>query len=243
MHDVICPGESQFFEEYLQDLEMIILFVANHIDVGVKAKLFVTADGSTQILGHIHRCSVCPEQQLMVQSFRGKIAPYRTVLVPVKDTVFQSLDDQFPAQKVCIGFIIDLIKGDAHPVVGLFKSLINPSVHFFPQVNNFFVTLLPFYEHRLCLTYERGFFQGLLLIHSMADQFPDLFFVLFLKEDIKISYQVVSFFPSRFRGGIESRFLPGQHGFANMYSPVIDQVYLNHLVAVGLQYPGHRPAQ
>ena len=54
MVDLVGPAEAEFLEYELEDLEMIILLVAHHIDVRVKFIFGETPFSSAEILGDVH---------------------------------------------------------------------------------------------------------------------------------------------------------------------------------------------
>ena len=81
------PVKAELAEDELEHLEVVVLLVAHHIYHLVEAIFFVTAAGGAQILGHIHRGAVAAQQELLVQSVGGEVAPHRAVVAAVEDAL------------------------------------------------------------------------------------------------------------------------------------------------------------
>ena len=58
----VRPLKSQFFEDEFENLEMIILLVANHIYMLIKAIFVISLMCRTYVLCHIDRGSVTSEE-------------------------------------------------------------------------------------------------------------------------------------------------------------------------------------
>ena len=54
MIDIVGPCKSEFLEDKLKYLEMIVLFVTYYIDMLVEVILGETALGCSEVLSHIH---------------------------------------------------------------------------------------------------------------------------------------------------------------------------------------------
>ena len=62
MDKVLSPFESQFVEQDTQHLEMVVLFVAHHIDHFVDGEILETQFGGADVLCHVYRCPVAAQQ-------------------------------------------------------------------------------------------------------------------------------------------------------------------------------------
>ena len=72
--------------------------------------------------------------------------------------------------------------------------------------------------------------------HSFFNPLLDLGFIFFVKFYIIIPNQVITLFTGSFRCFCLTPFLPGKHGFTNMYAAVINQVDLLYPETVCFQY-------
>ena len=54
MIDAVSPIETEFAEDELENLEVVVLLITYDIDMLVKAVLGETLLGSSEILGHIY---------------------------------------------------------------------------------------------------------------------------------------------------------------------------------------------
>ena len=110
MENVIRPLETELSENELQHLEMVVLLIADNINVAVKLVFGESPLGSSEVLGHIHRSSVAPEQEFSVKPVRGKVTPYGTVRILHEHAHIQSLLNQFLAEEICLGLEIRLVE-------------------------------------------------------------------------------------------------------------------------------------
>ncbi len=132
MVDLGSPGEAELSQDELEHLEVVVLLVAHHIDVGIQMVGIETALGGAQVLGDVHGGAVPTKYELAVQPVGREVAPHRTVRVRDKDTFLQALLYQFLAQEVSLRFMVHLVEGDAQGGVGFVKTLVHPAVHHLP---------------------------------------------------------------------------------------------------------------
>ena len=67
--EVFAPFESETVEQERQNLEVIVLFVADDVDHLVDGVVLIAQLGGADILGHVDRGAVGAEQQLVVETF------------------------------------------------------------------------------------------------------------------------------------------------------------------------------
>jgi len=70
-----CPFVSHFLQRQCQHLEVVVLFIAHHVDMAVKVVIIVSYDCGAQVLCHIDRGAVRPEQELLVEPLFGEVDP------------------------------------------------------------------------------------------------------------------------------------------------------------------------
>ena len=68
MNQISSPLETETVEQNRKHLEMIILFIAHNINHTVDGIIAESQLGRSDVLRHIHRCSVGAEQQFLVES-------------------------------------------------------------------------------------------------------------------------------------------------------------------------------
>ena len=90
VHQPFTPFEAQFVEQDGQYLEMVILFVAYHINHLVDGIICKAEFGSTYILRHVDGCTVRTQQQLVVQPLPREVRPYRAIFFPVEKAFLQA---------------------------------------------------------------------------------------------------------------------------------------------------------
>ena len=156
---------------------MIILFISNSVNQLLDIILFETFHSSSQILSHINRSSIRTQQQFLVKTFVGQIAPDRTVVFFVKNPVFQTFLNQIFPKNISIALVLNLVKINTQSGVSLIKSSINPFVHHFPKLANFRVVLLPFQKHFLSFDDRWRLFFCRFLIYSVSNHCFDFGFI------------------------------------------------------------------
>ena len=100
MEYVVGPFESQLLEDQFQHLEVVVLLVADHIDVRVKVIFSETPFGRSQILGDVNRRSVRTDEQFPVKSVGREVAPDGTVRILHEHAHIQSLLNQLLTKKI-----------------------------------------------------------------------------------------------------------------------------------------------
>ena len=233
--DLVRPGKSQFLQDELEDLEVVVLLVAHDIHVGIQVVFGKPALGRAQVLGDIDRGTVAAEDELAVQAVAREVAPDGAVGLAEEDTLVQSLLDQFLAQEVRLGLMVHLVEGDAQGGVGLVEAGIHPAVHHGPERPDVGIVLLPLHEHLVGLFQGGGGLLGLVLGHALFHQLLDLGLVHLVEGHVAVAHQVVALDAGGFRGLSLELLLPGQHGLADMDTAVVHDRGLDDLVAAGLE--------
>ncbi len=180
---------------------MIVLLVAYDIDHLVNGIVAVTQFGGADVLGHVDRSAVTAEKQFVVESFTGKVGPYRAVFLAVHFTCFEAFENFLLAFEVCFALIIDFVEVDTHALVGLIESGVDPGVHHFPKRTDFRIFVFPFYEHFAGFFHERRCCFGFFFAHAFLFKFLELGFVVLVKEYIEVAYKMVAFLAGGFRSG------------------------------------------
>ena len=219
---LVGPVEAELLQNQLEHLEVVVLLVTDHIDMGVEAVFLEPLLSGAEILGDIDRSSVGAKQQLAVEAVGGQVAPHRTVGITLEHALVESALHEFLAEQIGVMLIIGLVEGYAESLVGLVEAGEHPGVHLFPEGAHFGVTLLPFDEH---------------LVHLVDDGRVFLLHLRIL--DIAVAYQMVALLAGALRRGAVETLLPGVHGLANMHSPVVDESHLYHFIACGLEKIRH----
>jgi len=70
-----CPIESHPLQRQCQHLEVIVLFIAHHVDMAVKVVIIIPYYCGAQVLSHIDRGTVRPEQELLVEPVCSEVDP------------------------------------------------------------------------------------------------------------------------------------------------------------------------
>ena len=149
MVNALCPIESQLAEDKLKHLEMVVLLISNDIYMLVKTILCETLFCSTKVLGHVDRSTVATKKKLSVKPVSSKIAPYRAILLSLKNTCFKTFLHKSLSEKISLRLIISPVEADAEIAVCLVKALVYPSVHGLPKLYDLSVAVLPFEKHLL----------------------------------------------------------------------------------------------
>ncbi len=240
MNEVFAPLETEFVEQQRKHLEMIVLFVADHVNHTVNREIAVAQLGRAYVLGHIHARAVGAEQQLVVKTVGSEVGPYRTVLLAVHYTLFKASEHQVLAFKISVRLVIYLVEVHAHASVSLVEAGIHPLVHHLPQRPHLLVALFPAAEHLAGLLHQRTQLLGFLLFNLLLlhDGFH-LILEMLVESHIEIAYEVVALLPGRFRSSAFAPLFPGKHRLAYVYAAVVDDICLDHPVAVGLKNLRH----
>ena len=86
MYEFLAKRKTETVKKDRQHFEMVLLFVADHIDHLIDGVVLEPQLGSTYILRHIDRCAVRTEQQFLIQTVLGEVSPDGTVLTAVELT-------------------------------------------------------------------------------------------------------------------------------------------------------------
>ena len=233
------PVKAELAENQLEHLEVVVLLIAHHIDVGIEAVLREAALCRSEVLGNINRSAVAAKHELAVESVGSEVAPYRTVRVGGEDAHIQALLHEFLAEKVGVVLIVHLVEADAKAAVGLVEPFKYPAVHHFPKGADLGVALLPFDEHIVGFLHTRGGLFGLILAQALLHELRGLLLEHIAESNIAVAYQMVPLLAGGLRGGAVEELLPRKHRLAYMDAAVVDQGGLDDLVACGLQDVGH----
>ena len=167
--DMVAPvGIAQLLEHQLQYLKMVILFVTHDVDHRVEALLLETGESGAEVLGHVDRRAVAPQQQFLVEAVFGQVDPDRVVLLAEEDALSEPLFDERLAQQVGLRFVVYLVEVDPHRFVGLVETLVYPAVHRLPQLVDFRVFGFPLAQHLLGLLHDRGLFFRVVLAYAFG---------------------------------------------------------------------------
>ena len=223
MEYALCPVETELAENEFQHLEMIVLLVADHINVRIQIEFGETALCGTQILRNINRSTVGTKQQLAVEPVGGKVAPDAAVRVLHEHSAVEPLLHEFLAQKVGLMLIVCLVEADAKGAVSLLEAVEYPAVHLCPEGTHFRVSLLPFHQHFMYIVD----YLGMLLLH-------------FGIGNVAVAHQMIPFDAGALRSGSVELLLPRIHALADVYPAVVHQRHLDHLVSRGREQAAHR---
>jgi len=168
VRDLVGPRVAQLAEDQFQHLKMVILFVTHDVDHRVEALLLETGEGGAEVLGHVDRRAVAPQQQFLVEAVFGQVDPDRVVLLAEEDALGEPLFDERLAQQVGLRFVVYLVEVDPHRFVGLVETLVYPAVHRLPQLVDFRVFGFPLAQHLLGLLHDRGLFFRVVLAYAFG---------------------------------------------------------------------------
>ncbi len=234
MDKLFAEGEAEAVKEDGEDLKMVLLLVADHIDHLVYRVILETQFGSTYILRHIDGGTVGTQQQLLVESVFRQIRPDRTVFAAVESAGSESLLYLGFALQIGVGLVVDLIKRDTQAAVGLVKTGIDPLVHLRPQRAYFGIVRFPFTEHLLRLQHQRCLAFGGLFVLAGCHEFGYLRLVLLIETYVVVSDEVIPFLTGTLRRLTVAELQPCEHGFADMNTAVVDDIRLHHFPSVRL---------
>ena len=230
---------------------MVVLLVAHDVDHLVDRIVAEAHRGRTDILRHIDRGAIATDQELLVEALLREVCPYRSVLFLEEESALQSVHHLALAHEVGLRLIIDLVEGHAQGFVGLVEARIDPAVHLLPQVADLLVALLPLHEHLVGLLDERSLLLGLLLglvgTHAasliLGLELSHLLAIVLVEEHVEVADQVVALLVGRLGRDAVAPLLPGQHRLADMDATVVDDIGLDHAVAIGLEDARQRPSE
>ena len=175
VHKALTPFKAETVEEERENLEVIVLFIAHHIDHLVDGIVAETELSSTDVLGHIDRSAVGAEEEFFVQTFFGEISPHRTIFAAIEQTFGETFFYLFLTFEIGVRFVIDFVERHTEGFVGFVKTSIHPFVHLAPKSTHFFVALFPLAEH-LASFYHQGYFSfgacfSFFFAYTLSDEF------------------------------------------------------------------------
>ena len=147
MDQAFAPLKAQSVEQDGENLEVVVLFVAHHVDHLVDGEVGKALFGCADVLRHIDRGAIGAQQELVVQSLRGEVGPYRTILLAIEESLLQPFEHLLFALQVGVALVVDFIETYAHALVGFVESRIDPVVHALPQSAHLGVAGFPLHEH------------------------------------------------------------------------------------------------
>ena len=246
-----APFKAQLIKQDGQYLKMIILLISHYIYHLIDRIVLKTKFGSTDILSHIHRSSVSTEQQLVIQSFRSKVGPYRIVFFAIEEALFKTFHHFILSFQIGIRFVVNLIKTNPHHLIGLIKTGIHPIIHLFPKRTDFGIVSFPLTQHFAGFLHQRwlslSFCFSFFLVHPfcliLSHQLFYFRFVMLVKSHIIIANQVVAFLAWRFGSFAITIFQPSQHRLADMDSTIVHNIGFHYLIAICRHYICQRITQ
>ena len=240
MEYVVSPLESEFGEDQLEYLEMVVLLVSHDIDVRIEGILAESLLGSTEVLGDVNGSTVRALDNLPVQTVGSEVAPDRAIRIGDENSFLESFTDKFLAQKVGIMLVIYLVECDSESTVSLVEAFEHPAVHHGPEVTDFLVASFPLLKHHVSFLEARSLLLGLFLTHPACHQLLDFLLVDVVEGHIHVTDQMVALDAAGLRRCACSDFLPGKHRLADVDTPVVDKSRPDHIVSRSLEQPGDR---
>ena len=126
VYQLLAPLEAQTIQQDREHLEVIVLFVAHHIDHLVDGEILETHLCRSDVLGHVDAGSIATEQQLLIQSLVGKVCPYRVILMALEESLGETFLHLGLTFQIGLALVVDLIEADAHLLVSLVEAGIYP---------------------------------------------------------------------------------------------------------------------
>ena len=242
--DFVAPGIAEFFQHPFQHVEMVVLFVAHHVNQPVGLPFLVAQSSRAQVLRHIDRSAVFAQQQFLVQALVAQVGPHRAVFLADEHAVGQAFLHNSLARQIGLRFVIGLVEVDAQAVVSLLETLVNPAVHHVPKVERLLVTGFPQPQHFPRLQHQRRLVFGFVLLDffSLHDGLG-LFGQFLAEHDVVFAHEVVALHAGGGRRFAARKQFPREHGFADMDAAVVDQIDFLDVFAGTFQDFGHRPTQ
>ncbi len=152
------PCETELLQDDEQHLEVVVLFVAHHIDELLQCREFFEApDRCTNVLCHVEAGAIATQQNLLVQALFGVVDPNASVLLAVENAGIQAFQHILLSQHVGPAFVIELVELHSHSGVGGVESCVDPAVHAIPKGTHCGVVGFPLLEHLLSFKHQRGF--------------------------------------------------------------------------------------
>ena len=192
MDELLAKGEAEPIQQDREDLEVVLLLIAHHVDHMVNRIVAEAHLRRTDILSHVDRGAIGAEQDLAIQTILSQISPYGSVLVPHKESLVKSAKHLLLTLKVGIALVVYLVEVDTQPLVSLVKSGIDPVVHSLPEGADLLITGLPLLKHLTRFLHQGARCLSLFLRESLRlHQLLNLSTIVLIEEDIEVSHQVV----------------------------------------------------
>ena len=144
--------------------------------------------------------------------------------------------------QIGLALVVDLVKANTHLLISLVEASIDPRVHLLPQGTHLGVVLLPLDEHLMSLLDKRSLLLCFLLVHALSHELLHLLTIMLVEADIVVTDKVIALLAARLGSLTIAVFQPGKHRLTDMYTAVVHDVGLHHLIAVGLHDLSQRPA-
>ena len=243
MYQVLAPAEAETVEQQREHLEMVVLFVAHHINHLVNGIVVEAHLSRADVLRHIDAGAIAAQQQFLVQPRIGEVGPHRAIVLAEEETLVESLLHLRLSAQVGLALIVYLVKRHSHLLVSLVEAGIHPAVHLLPQGAHLGVVLLPLHQHLVSLLDEGCLLLGLLFVHAFGHELLHLLTVVLVEQHVVVANEVVALLATRLRRLAVTPLQPCQHRLADVYATVVDDVRLHHAVAIGLHDFGQAPTQ
>ena len=230
---------------------MIVLLVANDVYHLVDGEVVEAHFGCSDVLSHVYAGAVRAQQQLLVESFACEVGPNRVVVLAEEESLGKSFLHLLLTDEIGVRLVVYLVKAYAEGLVGLVESGIYPVVHLLPQCANLRIVLLPLNKHLVSLLDERRFFLSLLLgsflvhafSHVLSLQSLHFLAIVLVEGYVVVADKVVALLARSLRCLAVAVLQPCEHRLADVYTTVVYDVGLHHLVAVSLHNLCQRPSE
>ena len=110
MVNLAGPGETELRQDEFQNLEMVVLLIAHHVDVRIETVLLEAALGGAEVLRHIHGSAVRTEEEFTVEAVGGEVAPHAAVRILYENAHIKALLHEALAQQIGLGFVVHLVE-------------------------------------------------------------------------------------------------------------------------------------
>ena len=244
--EIARPGVSQPLHDFEQHLEVKILFIPDHPDHRIGSVILELPQRGADVLRDVDTGPVTAEHNLAPQF--AEVAEHRPVLPPGEDPPSETVGDDILAEQIGFTLQIGVVKMNAHPGVSLRKPLEHPGIHLLPECADFGIARLPVLQHFLRgsakLRLEKKLFTVLVgQLRMRGLQRRDLPGERLIVIHIEFADQMIPFHPGGLRRAAVPEPLVGDHRLADVDSPVVDQIDLDHLMADPLEQRGQRHAE
>ena len=228
-------GEPELVEQQGEDLEVVVLLVADDVDHAVDGVIVVAELGGADVLGHVDRRAIGAQEELLVEAVGGEVGPDGAVGATVEESTREALEHFVAPLEVGLRLVIDLVEADAKPAIRRVEAGVDPAIHRGPKGAHLLVSGLPTAQHLARLGHERRLGFSLLAGQPGGLERAQLLAVMLVEEHVEVAHEVVALLAGRLRRGALAPLLPREHGLADVDAAIVDDVRLDHPVAVGLE--------